>query len=123
MCPGCGSRTVVGQGRVLGSSTGIWSDYLCSRCGKTFVVVATKPLTSPEQESAANMSDTTITFPWHSTRATDRAVYHDNTRCPEGDAVGLKYRRPGDGGRDPCEHCAQLLIRSIEARLLRPRGD
>ena len=44
---------------------------------------------------------------WHSTRAADRAVYHDNTRCPEGDAIELKHRCPGPGGRPRCEHCAR----------------
>ena len=64
----------------------------------------------------------TNTLPWHSTLATDRPIYHDDTRCPEGAAIALKHRRPGDGGRDPCEHCAGLLIQSIEARMLRPSG-
>ena len=56
---------------------------------------------------------------WHSTRAIDRRVYHDDTRCAEGDAISLQYRRPGDGGRDPCPHCAQFLIETIVTRVLR----
>jgi hypothetical protein len=65
----------------------------------------------------------TKTLSWHSTLATDRPRYHDDTRCPEGDAIALKDRRPGDGGRDPCEHCAGLLIETIAARLLPPGTD
>jgi hypothetical protein len=61
-------------------------------------------------------------LPWHSTLATDRAVYHNDTRCPDGDAIKLKDRRTGDGGRDPCEHCALLLIETIKDRLL-PRAE
>jgi hypothetical protein len=62
----------------------------------------------------------TNTLPWHSTLATDRPVYHNDARCPEGGAIKLKDRRPGDGGRDPCEHCARFLIETIEARLRGP---
>ena len=40
--------------------------------------------------------------PWHPTRPTDRAVYHDDTGCPEGAAIELHYRRPGTGGRPRC---------------------
>ena len=43
--------------------------------------------------------------PWHSTLGTDRAVYHDDTRCPEGDSIKVEYRRWGTGGRAACEHC------------------
>ena len=52
----------------------------------------------------------TNTLPWHSILASDRPVYHDDTRCPEGSSIEGKNRRPGDGGRDPCPHCAGLLI-------------
>jgi len=51
--------------------------------------------------------------PWHSILATDRLLYHDDTRCPEGGTIKLKDRRPGDGGRDPCPHCARFLIETI----------
>jgi hypothetical protein len=61
--------------------------------------------------------------PWHSIRDTDRAVYHDDTRCPEGERIDFTYRRRGGGWREPCEHCAQLLIESFKARLLPPSGD
>jgi hypothetical protein len=49
----------------------------------------------------------TNTLAWHSTLATDRPVYHDDTRCPEGGTISLQNRRPGDGGRDPCPRCAR----------------
>jgi hypothetical protein len=55
---------------------------------------------------------------WHSTRASDRPWYHDDTRCPEGDAIPLKDRRPGDGGRDPCTQCAGLLVEALKAKLI-----
>jgi hypothetical protein len=50
-----------------------------------------------------------ITLPWHPTLATDRAVYHDDTRCLEGAAIEMQYRRPGKGGRPPCEDCASVV--------------
>jgi len=50
-----------------------------------------------------------ITLPWHPTRATDRAVYHDDTGCSEAAAIEQQYRRPGMGGRPPCEDCARVL--------------
>lgn len=64
----------------------------------------------------------TNTLSWHSARATDRPVYHDDTRCPDGNAIPPKDRRPGDGGREPCEHCAALLVQTIASRLLGPRA-
>jgi len=57
----------------------------------------------------------TTTPMWHPIRATDRPVYHDDTRCPEGSAIDLPYRRPGDGGCAPCEHCVEFLVETIEA--------
>jgi hypothetical protein len=57
----------------------------------------------------------TTTPMWHPTRATDRPVYHDDTLCPEGSAIDLAYRRPGDGGCASCEHCMELLVQTIEA--------
>ena len=59
---------------------------------------------------------------WHS--ATGRPVYHDDTRCPDGAAIGAKDRHPGDGERDQCEHCSRFLVQSIvqsiEARVRLP---
>jgi hypothetical protein len=54
------------------------------------------------------------TLPCHSILATDRPIYHDGTRRPDGNSIMLKDRRQGDGGRDSCEHCAQYLSHSLE---------
>ena len=51
----------------------------------------------------------TDTLPVTFLLATDRPTFHDDTRCPEGNTIMLKDRRLGDGGRDPCQHCAQYL--------------
>jgi hypothetical protein len=42
---------------------------------------------------------------WHSIRETDRKVYHDDPRCPEGAGVEFVYRRNGTEGRRKCEQC------------------
>lgn len=57
---------------------------------------------------------TTIT-PWHSTVATARPLYHDDTRCREGAAIALKDRRLGDGGRESCPSCLGFLIEALKA--------
>lgn len=46
--------------------------------------------------------------PWHSSRQSDRKVYHNDTRCTEGNNIESYYRTPGTGGRPLCEHCARL---------------
>jgi hypothetical protein len=46
--------------------------------------------------------------PFHSTQATDRAVYHDDDRCSEGNSIPSRNRREGTGGRPKCEQCEQL---------------
>lgn len=46
---------------------------------------------------------------WHSSWAADRAVYHDNSRCLEGDAIQWRYRRSGA----LCEHCAGYARRAL----------
>jgi hypothetical protein len=48
----------------------------------------------------------TSIMPWHSTLATDRPVFHDHTRCSEGNRIELRDRRPGTGGRPQCAICA-----------------
>jgi hypothetical protein len=48
------------------------------------------------------------TPPWHPVRVSDRAVYHDNTDCPEGSDIEPQFRREGTGGRPRCEHCERL---------------
>jgi hypothetical protein len=56
-----------------------------------------------------------ITLPWHPTRATDRAVYHDDTHCPEGAAIAVEHRRPGDGGRPHCELYARGGLGALQS--------
>jgi len=46
--------------------------------------------------------------PWHSSRPSDPAVYHDNDRCTEGNNIERQYRTPGTGGRRRCKHCDEL---------------
>jgi hypothetical protein len=46
--------------------------------------------------------------PWHSSRDTDREVYHYNDQCTEGSQVEDQDRRPGTGNRKPCEECMRL---------------
>jgi len=37
--------------------------------------------------------------PWHSTRESDRKVYHDSDKCTEGNNIEAKYRKAGTDGR------------------------
>jgi hypothetical protein len=64
-----------------------------------------------------------ITHPWHPTLATDRAVYHNDTDCPEGAMIAEEDRRPGEGGRPQCEHCAQGRLVSLAPRALPETGE
>ena len=61
------------------------------------------------------------TMKWHSSLATARPLYHNDTRCCEGDAIAVKDRRSGDGGRDPCPYCAELLFEDITSNVLGKR--
>lgn len=45
---------------------------------------------------------------FHSTKQTDRPVYHDNSACTEGNNIERHYKAFGTGGRRQCEHCARL---------------
>jgi hypothetical protein len=47
--------------------------------------------------------------PWHSVRVTDRKVFHDDSRCPEGAGIEVQYRREGTEGRRKCEQCQQFV--------------
>ena len=49
-----------------------------------------------------------MTDPWYSVRATDPAVYHNETRCTEGNNIEDKYRRAGTDGRPLCKNCARI---------------
>jgi hypothetical protein len=45
---------------------------------------------------------------WYSIRQKDRNVYHDNDQCPVGNAIEMKYRKPGHRCRNRCSVCAKL---------------
>lgn len=47
------------------------------------------------------------TSPWHSTEP-GRTVYHNNTKCTEGNNIEARYRKAGTAGRRLCTHCARL---------------
>ncbi len=46
--------------------------------------------------------------PWHSIKATDPKVYHNNDKCTEGNNIESKNRREGTGGRPLCKHCDRI---------------
>lgn len=48
------------------------------------------------------------TNPWHSKKESDRKVYHDNTKCTEGNNIENENRREGTGGRPRCNHCERI---------------
>lgn len=35
-------------------------------------------------------------------------VYHNNTKCTEGNNIETENRRSGTGGKKLCQHCAEL---------------
>lgn len=45
---------------------------------------------------------------FHSSRESDRKVYHDNNSCTEGNNIETKYKTSGTGGRPRCNHCDRL---------------
>jgi hypothetical protein len=45
---------------------------------------------------------------WHSSRESDKKVYHDNDECTEGNNIETRYRQSGTGGRPRCQHCDRL---------------
>lgn len=45
--------------------------------------------------------------PFHSKLA-GTSVYHDNSKCTEGDNIESYNRESGTGGLKHCEHCARL---------------
>jgi hypothetical protein len=48
------------------------------------------------------------TGPFHSVKPSAPRVYHNDTRCTEGDNIEPYYRRNGTDGRPLCKHCARL---------------
>lgn len=47
----------------------------------------------------------TKTSPWH---AKDSDVYHDNTKCTEGNNIEPRNKLSGTGGKRKCDHCQRL---------------
>ena len=43
--------------------------------------------------------------PWHSVKEN---VYHNNTKCTEGNNIEKENLRTGTGGKRLCTHCAEL---------------
>ncbi len=43
--------------------------------------------------------------PWH---AIGSEVYHNNTKCTEGNNIESKNQRAGEGGKRLCRHCKEL---------------
>ena len=48
------------------------------------------------------------TQPFHSVKLYAPQVYHNDTRCTEGNNIEPQYLRQGTGGRPLCKHCARL---------------
>ena len=47
------------------------------------------------------------TKPWHSTKE-GTEVYHNNTKCTEGNNIETYYRKDGTGNKRLCSRCAEL---------------
>jgi hypothetical protein len=48
------------------------------------------------------------TTAWHSRLILDRNVYHDETRCTEGNNIEPRNRAAGTGNRPKCHHCRAI---------------
>lgn len=105
-CPHCGSTAVTSLGHVLADITGIRREYRCDYCSQAFFRPADSLPSAPWSRVEFSSANTEASMPWHSTLATDRPVFHDDTRCSEGNRIELRDRRPGTGGRPPCAICA-----------------
>ena len=46
--------------------------------------------------------------PFHSKLKTVRRVYHDESRCTEGNNIEAKNKVSGTGGRPKCERCKEI---------------
>ena len=46
--------------------------------------------------------------PFHSVKPNTSNVYHDNSKCTEGNNIEGQYLRSGTGGRPLCHHCKDL---------------
>lgn len=45
---------------------------------------------------------------FHSVKENAPNVYHDNSKCTEGNNIEKQHLRQGTGGRPRCQHCNQL---------------
>jgi hypothetical protein len=120
-CPHCGSAAVTSVSHVLADIAGIWREYHCPDCSRESLhPVEPRPsaLRADGPATFLNTEAPTITFPWHSTLATDRPVYHDDRRCPEAGSIESMYRRPSTGGRPHCSDCARGVTGPLPFRAL-----
>jgi hypothetical protein len=46
--------------------------------------------------------------PFHSKLKQDRNVYHDESRCTEGNNIEPRNRVAGTGGRPKCSRCREI---------------
>jgi len=114
ICPQCRSTNLLAVGRVFANRSGVQGLYRCGRCATEAWLPTTDRhhglsiAARHSDEAPRSAIDLTAGtgVRWHSSLATDRPRYHDDTRCPDGGAIKLEDRRPGDGGRGPCERCA-----------------
>ncbi len=47
-----------------------------------------------------------VTSPWHSNK--NKNVYHNNTKCTEGNNIESENRVSGTGDLRICDHCRRL---------------
>ena len=52
-----------------------------------------------------NEENTMKVAPWH---AEGSAVYHDNSRCTEGNNIEARNKKAGTGGKRKCSRCKEL---------------
>ena len=86
-CPHCGSAAVTSVGHVLRGYHGDLARVSLPNCSREFSV-----------QLSRGQAPFGVTG--------DRPVYHDDTRCSEGNRIELRDRRPGTGGRPQCARCA-----------------
>lgn len=58
--------------------------------------------------NASSKEDAVKAPPWHSRLLWDRPVYHDETRCTEGNNIEPHNRVSGTGGRPKCKRCREI---------------
>ena len=94
-CPHCGRTAITSEGHVVADISGIWRVYRCQDYSRELlrpVEPRPSPLRGDGHATVPNSDPRTITSPWHSSRPTDRPVYHTDARCLDGGAIPLKAR-------------------------------